>query len=47
MENDNHSDDYYITSFKEEDHWMAVSSNIRMNTLPKPESDQHFEKTER
>ena len=44
MENVSHSDDCYI---KEEDDCIALSSNIRVNTLPKTESDQHFERTER
>ena len=47
MENDSHSDDCYITSFKEEDDCTALSSNIGVNTLRKTESDQHFEITER
>ena len=47
MENDSHSDDCYITSFKKEDDCIALSSNIRVNTLPKTESDQHFQRTER
>ena len=37
----------YITSFKEEDDCIALSSNITLNTLPKTESGQHFERTER
>ena len=43
MENYSHSDDCYSTSFKEEDDCIA----LRVNTLPKTESDQHFERTER
>ena len=47
MENDSHSDDCYITSFKEEDDSIALSSNIKVNSLRKTESDKHFERTER
>ena len=47
MENDSHSDDCYITGFKEDNDCIALSSNIRVNTLRKTESDQHFERTER
>ena len=39
MENDSHSNDCYITSFKEEDDCIALSSNIRVDTIPKTESD--------
>ena len=47
MKNDSHSDDCYITSLKEEDDCNTLRSNIRVNTLPKTESDQHFQRTER
>ena len=45
MENDIDSDYSYITSFTEENGFIVLGSNIRVNTLPKTESDQHFERT--
>ena len=45
MENDSDSDDCYITSFTEENDFIVLSSNIRVNTLPKTESDQPLERT--
>ena len=47
MENDSHSDDCRITNFKKEDDSIALSCNIRVSTLPKTKSDQHFERAER
>ena len=44
--NNSDSDDCSITSFKE-GFYCIVLSSIRVNILPKTESDQHFERTER